>query len=51
MALIKCLECQQEISDKANNCPHCGYPLNENELTKIIDGNINTVRLEKNIQN
>ena len=26
MALIKCPECGKEISDKATNCPNCGYP-------------------------
>ena len=26
MALIKCPECQKEISDKADACPSCGYP-------------------------
>ena len=26
MALIKCPECQNSISDKAANCPHCGLP-------------------------
>ena len=31
MALIKCPECGKEISDKANACIHCGYPLNEQE--------------------
>lgn len=25
MALIKCLECGQKISDAAKSCPHCGY--------------------------
>lgn len=29
MALIKCPECGKEVSDKANACIHCGYPLNE----------------------
>jgi len=24
MALIKCYECEKEISDKAPACPHCG---------------------------
>lgn len=24
MALIKCIECGKEISDKAKKCPHCG---------------------------
>lgn len=27
MALIKCPECGKEISDKANVCIHCGYPI------------------------
>lgn len=27
MALIKCPECEREISDKATACPHCGYPI------------------------
>lgn len=25
--LIKCPECEREISDKARTCIHCGYPL------------------------
>ncbi len=27
MALIKCPECGQEVSDKATNCPRCAYPI------------------------
>lgn len=27
MALIKCPECNKEISDKAEVCIHCGYPI------------------------
>lgn len=27
MALIKCLECGKEISDKASACPNCGCPI------------------------
>jgi rubrerythrin len=27
MALIICPECSKSISDKANQCPHCGYPI------------------------
>lgn len=26
MALINCPECHKQISDKAENCPHCGLP-------------------------
>ena len=25
--LIQCPECDLQVSDKANTCPHCGYPL------------------------
>jgi len=28
MALIKCPECGNNVSDKAKNCPHCGNPIN-----------------------
>lgn len=31
MALIKCPECGEKISDKATACIHCGYPLKEKE--------------------
>lgn len=27
MALIKCPECGQGVSDRATNCIHCGFPL------------------------
>lgn len=29
MALIKCPECGKEISDRAQICPNCGFPINE----------------------
>lgn len=29
MALIKCPECGEQISDKAQSCPHCGCPSSE----------------------
>lgn len=27
MALITCPDCKKEISDSADNCPHCGRPM------------------------
>lgn len=36
MALIKCPECEQSISDKASKCPKCGYPIQEH-LNKKAD--------------
>ncbi len=32
MALIKCPECGNQISDKAESCPKCGYELNKKKL-------------------
>lgn len=32
--LIKCPECELQVSDKAINCPHCGYPLQKNETSR-----------------
>ena len=29
--LIKCPECELQVSDKAIACPHCGYPINPNK--------------------
>ena len=38
MALIKCPECNKEISDKSKVCVHCGYPINNKNETCIING-------------
>lgn len=35
MALIKCDECGNEISDRAGVCPHCGNPIREIQLAEI----------------
>ncbi len=35
MALILCKECNREISDKAESCPHCGCPVNERKNKKF----------------
>jgi len=40
MAMIKCRECEREISNKAEKCPHCGFPLSkkskENKKTNVL---------------
>ncbi len=41
MALVKCPECDKEISDQASKCVHCGYQLKvmtqkTNEFAKVI---------------
>ena len=41
MALIKCPECNKEISSEAISCPHCGFPLDDvikpNEEELVIE--------------
>ena len=37
MALIKCPECGNSISDKAAKCPHCGVPAEYFSKTSIVD--------------
>jgi len=34
MALIKCPECNKQVSDAAKTCPHCGFQLISNDITK-----------------
>lgn len=54
MALIKCPECDKEISDKSPACIHCGFPLGllkkqtEPEVTKIKDDNIKKITVNNN---
>lgn len=31
MALIKCPECELQVSDKALSCPHCGFPMQDTQ--------------------
>lgn len=41
MALIKCPECGKEVSDKAKECIHCGYPLkNHDSVKKSYSANV-----------
>ena len=41
MSLIKCPECGKEISDRADACIHCGFPVakyrEEEQETKLCD--------------
>ncbi|MBQ2710783.1 MAG: zinc ribbon domain-containing protein [Clostridia bacterium] len=36
MALIKCIECGKQISDKATTCPYCGCPISEMSTVGIV---------------
>ena len=39
MALIKCPECEKEISDTVKTCPHCGYKLRKKAKDNIKTSN------------
>ena len=39
MALIKCNECGNKVSDKALTCPNCGAPINQKEEPKVVKYN------------
>ena len=45
VALIPCDECGAEISDKANSCPKCGFPLKQDTDEQAIS---NIIRLKTN---
>lgn len=36
MALINCPECRTQVSDKAEKCPKCSYPINKAVNTNIV---------------
>ena len=40
MALVKCVECENEVSDKAAACPKCGAPIGVGEVTVVCLGGI-----------
>lgn len=44
MAMVHCPECNKEISDKAENCPSCGYVLIKNELPKIRKSELSEIK-------
>ena len=47
MALIKCTECNKEISDKSQQCIHCGYPISISISSNKTNETICTVNGEK----
>lgn len=51
MALIKCPECNKEISDTVDNCIHCGYSINKRNVentTLVNDKQIKVLIEETN---
>ena len=47
MALIKCPECGTEVSDKAEKCPKCAYPLNPGINISEVKNNVNVINLSE----
>ena len=47
MALVNCPECDREISDRAHNCPFCGFPLEEHLRAIEIEKNEAILKKEK----
>ena len=45
MAMIKCPECNIKISEKANICPRCGYPINRAEILEQRNRDRQTKRM------
>lgn len=41
MALIKCPECEKEVSSEALSCPHCGYSLIKNKYAEKLENTKN----------
>ena len=53
MALIKCIECGKEISDKASTCPNCGCPVSvaenkENRSSEREESNVKSLTKKAN---
>lgn len=47
MSLIKCPNCERDISDKAKKCPGCGWkPGNKKEVVKLYEGETNAQNIE-----
>ena len=41
MALVKCLECGHQISDKASSCPSCGAPISpQHQSASLSQGDV-----------
>lgn len=51
MALIKCVDCGKEISDKSEFCIHCGCPIKKKKVT--FEGTVwNSIRkIEDELKN
>ncbi len=42
MSLIKCPECERQVSDRAASCPHCGMPLTAQPSAAVVTARLQT---------
>lgn len=49
MALIKCPECGKEVSDQADSCPNCGFPIKK-QLHKDIENILSDASLSRPVK-
>lgn len=49
MALIKCPECSREVSEQANSCPHCGFPIKK-QSHKDIENILSNASLSRPVK-
>lgn len=50
MALIECPECKTRVSDLADMCPSCGYPIKKLLEKKIVTDKISDININNNTQ-
>lgn len=49
MALINCPECNRQISNFAKSCPHCGFPLDNDNFCRGYDVIITHIQGQDNV--
>ena len=47
MAIIECPECGAQISDRAGNCPACGYPIASQVRRRGWDNDVQVVTIQR----
>ena len=46
MALVKCKECGKKVSDKAEVCVDCGYPISRNKSISTVQNTKKSLKLQ-----
>lgn len=51
MSLINCPECNKQISNQANACPNCGFPLRDLQINKESKYDVTLIKVDFKHQN